>query len=132
MVQGGTVSKTPIPLPLRPALAQVVDRVAAGDFEALKASGADPYPDSDLGLWIREYGRPSESTEQGGATLISLPDEAWEYAEVIYEDPGPPRRWGVVIDLWTVEEGRSDLSMEADVVETSTGLRVLILNIHVM
>jgi hypothetical protein len=88
----------------------MVDRLVAGDYEGLKREGIDPYEDRDLGLWIREYGRAPGNDERGRATLAPLPEEAWESAEVVSEDPGPPRVWGIVIDLWTAEEGRSDLS----------------------
>jgi hypothetical protein len=110
----------------------VVDRLVAGDYEGLKRDGIDPHGDSDLGLWIREYGRVPGTDEAGRATLVPLPEEAWDSAEVVYEDSGPPRVWAVVVDLWTAEEGRSDLSMEAEVTETSHGLVVVVSDIHVM
>mgnify|MGYP003452711211 FL=1 len=126
------VSASPIPRTLRPALSAVVDRLVAGDYKGLKRDGIDRHEDRDLGLWIREYGRAPGTDEPGRATLVPLPEDAWESAEVVFEDPGPPRVWGVVIDLWTAEEGRSDLSMEAEVIETSNGLAVVVSDIHVM
>jgi hypothetical protein len=126
------VSTSPIPHTLRPALSAMVDRLVAGDYEGLKRDGIDPYEDRDLGLWIREYGRAPGTDERGRATLAPLPEEAWESAEVVSEDPGPPRVWGIVIDLWTAEEGRSDLSLEAEVTETSNGFAVTVTDIHVM
>ena len=110
----------------------MVDRLVAGDNEGLKRDGIDPYQDRDLGLWIREYGRAPKTSEPGGGTLVPLPEKAWDSAEVVFEAPGPPRVWGIVVDLWTAEEGRSDLSMEAEVTETSDGLRVVVADIHVM
>lgn len=126
------MSESPIPLSLRPALSEVVDRLVAGDYEGLKHDRIDPYADRDLGLWIREYGRAPGSDEPGRATLVPLPEEAWDWAEVVFEDSGPPRVWGVVLDLWTLEEGHSDLSMEAEVTATSGGLRVVVSDIHVL
>jgi hypothetical protein len=113
-------------------LSAVVDRLVAGDYEGLKRDGIHPFSESDLGLWIREYGHAPGSDEPRRATLVPLPDEAWEVAEVVFDDPGPPRVWGFIVDLWTAEEGRSDLSMEGAVTETTTGLAVVISNIHVM
>ena len=107
----------------------------AGDYEGLKRDGIDPCEDCDLGLWIREYGRAPGTAEPGApspATLVPLPEEAWDTAKVVHEDPGPPRVWAVVVDLWTAEEGRSDLSMEAEVTETANGLSVVVSDIHVM
>ena len=132
MSHSESVTTRTVPERLRPALAQVVDRLVAGDFEGLKRDGIDPYPDSDLGVWIREYGRTPGSDDPGRATLVSLPEETWQYAEVVFEDAGPPRKWSVVVDLWTAEEGRSDLSMEADVIDGPAGLQVRVHDIHVM
>jgi hypothetical protein len=131
MSHSGFVTIRTIPASLRPALAHVVDRLVVGDFEGLKRDGIDPHPDTDLGLWIREYGSPGNGLP-GHATLTSLPEEAWQYAEIVFEEAGPPRRWGVVVDLWTVEEGRSDLTMEPDVIDAPEGLQVRISDIHVM
>lgn len=124
------VSESPISLSRRPALSEVVDRLIAGDYEGLKHDRIDPYADRDLGLWIREYGRVPGSDEPGRATLVPLPEEAWDWAEVVFEDSGPPRVWGVVVDLWPLEEGH--LSMEAEVTETFDGLRVVVSDIHVL
>jgi hypothetical protein len=61
--------------------------------------------------------------------MVPLPEEAWEVADAfpIADRPG---EWAVVVDLWTREEGRSDLSMEARVTESRKGVSV-IENIHV-
>lgn len=73
--------------------------VAAGDYAGLKRDGVDPYPDGDLSLWIREYG-------DRGATVVPLPDEACDSATAIPAE-NEAGTWFVVVDLWTVEEGRS-------------------------
>lgn len=126
------MSETPVPLSLRPALSAVVDRLVVADYEGLKRDRIDPFEDRDLGLWVREYGRVPGSDAPGRATLVPLPGEAWDWAQVVFEHPGPPRAWGVVVDLWTLEEGHSDLSMEAEVTETADGLSVVVSDIHVL
>ncbi len=105
-------------------IADVVGQVADGDYVGLKQDGIDPHPDADLSLWVREYG-------DRGATVLRLPEEAWEYAEANAAD-GVPGTWFVVVDLWTAEEGRSDLSMEATVREVGDRVEVTIDNIHVL
>lgn len=117
-----------VPEHLRPALAAVVDRLAAGDYQGLKRDGIDRSPDdADLSLWIRSYG-------PAGATIVPLPEEAWASADAIPVIPvtGQPGHWGVVVDLWTREEGMSDLSMEATVTESPDGISVVIDGIHVL
>jgi hypothetical protein len=105
-------------------LAAVVERVAAGDYEGLKRDGIDPYPDAELSHWIRNYG-------PAGATIVPLPEEAWASAGAIPVTVRPGE-WAVVIPLWTREEGRSDLSMEATILESPSGVSVVIDGIHVL
>jgi len=113
-----------VPERFRPALAAVVARLAAGDYEGLKRDGIDPYPDADLSYWIRDYG-------PAGATIVPLPEEAWASADAF--ETVMPGEWAVVVDLWTREEGRSDLSMEATVTELPDGgVSVVVNNIHVL
>jgi hypothetical protein len=113
-----------VPERFRPALEAVVERLAAGDYEGLKRDGIDPHPDADLSYWIRDYG-PS------GATVVLLPEEAWASADAI--ETVVPGEWAVVVWLWTREEGRSDLAMEATVTESPDGgASVVVDNIHVL
>lgn len=55
----------------------------------------------------------------GKVTLVSLPQEAW--------DTSVAASWGdrcrCLVDLWTEEEGRSDLVLEVDVVDEDQGPR---------
>jgi hypothetical protein len=113
-----------VPARFRPALAAVVERLAAGDYQGLKRDGIHPYPNADLCLWIRNYGLT-------GATIVPLPEEAWASAEAI-PITGEPGHWGIVLDLWTQEEGKSDLSMEATIVESPDGISVVINDLHVL
>jgi hypothetical protein len=108
----------------RPALAEVVERLAALDYQGLKRDGIDPFPDSDLSMWIRNYG-------DRGATIVPLPDEAWAEADAWPVD-ARPGQWRVVLPLWTREEGMSDLSLEATVSESPGGVMVVIEDIHVL
>ena len=113
-----------VPERFRRVIADVVGRIADGDYAGLTRDGIDPHPDADLSLWIREYG-------DRGATIVRLPEEAWDYAEASPAD-GVPGTWFVVVDLWTAEEGRSDLSMEATVREVGDGVEVEVDDIHVL
>ena len=110
-----------LPVHIRVAPAAVITRIVGGDFDGLIADGCAPrHVDGDLGLWVRDD--PVE--------LIDLPEEAWRYAEVII-DPARPGWWAVNVPLWTEEEGRSDLELEATVVERDGRVRVEVDNIHV-
>ena len=107
----------------RPGIEDVVCRVAAGEYADLKRDGIDSYPDGDLSLWAREYG-------DGGATVVPLADEAWDTVQAIPIE-NEPGTWFVVVDLWTVEESRSDL-FEATVREARERIDITIDNLHVL
>ena len=113
-----------VPARFRPALAGVVERLAALDYQGLKRDGVDPFPDSDLSVWIRNYG-------DAGATVVPLPDQAWAEADAWPVD-ARPGQWRVVLPLWTREEGMSDLSLEATVSESPGGVMVVIEGIRVL
>jgi len=65
------------------------------------------------------------------ATLVDLPDDAWavsSFGQVVVEKD----TWWVVVPLWSAEEGRSDLSMEAYVIDDGASVRVIVDNVHVL
>jgi hypothetical protein len=55
-----------------------------------------------------------------GATLIDLPEEAWDTSVAQWYGTF----WEVLVDLWTAEEGRSDLVLDARVYEIAGGFEV--------
>lgn len=116
---------SPVPERWRPALAWIVDRLVARDYAGLARDGYVPHAgrssDTTIGEWIERY----------PATLVPLPEEAWAWAERgrCVDDPDT---WWVVVDLWTAEEGRSDLSMEAMVREEDGALQIALHDVHVM
>jgi hypothetical protein len=59
--------------------------------------------------------------DYGSVTVIPLPLEAADEIEVIPTNSLLPT-WAVVVDLYTEEEGRSDLSLEMTLSESSTPL----------
>jgi hypothetical protein len=100
--------------------------IAAADKDLYSGrDGIDPSPDdADLSMWIRNYG-------ETGATIVPLPDVAWAKAEA-WPIEAHPDQWFAVVDLWTQEEGMSDLSLEATVTESSGEVTVVIHNIRVL
>ncbi len=51
-----------------------------------------------------------------------MPSEAsLQKLDVVEVKGAVPRRWGVRVDLWTAEEGRSDLTLELTLVEGDGG-----------
>ncbi len=58
-----------------------------------------------------------ESIEDYGEELTQLPNETWNSSVCIWMGS----HWDVLIDLWTVGEGRSDLVLGARVSEVENG-----------
>ena len=111
----------------RLAVISLVAALVQHDRDALAAAGAYDWPDADPYLWTRPYGR-------------------WDRVDLVMP-PGDPRHWsggviraddsggqvGVIVDMWTVQEGPSDLSLEADLVPEEDGVvAARFSNLHVM
>ena len=91
----------------RPIFAEVVHRFALGDFTwGDGVRGVAPISEATAGQ-IRDY------IADYGATLTALPEATWETS--VAQSMGST--WHVLVDLWTVQEGRSDLVLHADVEE---------------
>ena len=95
----------------RPMLREVVQHLALGDyFLGSRVVGVTPVAAS-----VAEQMR--HSIADYGATLTDLPDDTWQSSVAQWMGT----HWEIVVDLWTAEEGRSDLVLAGNVVETSTG-----------
>jgi hypothetical protein len=125
VLRGGHESRTPVPDRWRPVLASIVHRLVLGDYAGMAADGLISYSndptDASIGRWIKEY----------PAHLVDLPADAWAYSEH-GPDINVPGSWWVIVDLWTAEEGHSDLSMEATVWDDGVDVVVKVRNVHVM
>ena len=77
---------------------------------------------SAMALAINDYGK----------TLVMPPESGFRLMNVIEVKNAQPRRWSIIMPLWTREEGRSDLTMELTVIETINGISVELDNIHVL
>ena len=70
---------------------------------------------------IREY------IHEYGAKLVELPAASWDTSVCIWTGD----HWDALIDLWTEEEGRSDLVLQVRVSEAADGYAVTIHMVHV-
>jgi hypothetical protein len=91
----------PVPTEWRKPLADIVECLASGEFSKLSSLPAVSLEGGwgwqAIETYIRDY----------GCTLTSLPEESWRTS--IYLWMGG--YWEVLVDLFTVEEGRSDLAL---------------------
>lgn len=112
-----------VPVRFRPALEEIVRRLAAGEYEGVARDHSPHHGRNghDLGMWVRDY--PDE--------LVPLPPEAWTTSSAGRVD-GEDDVWWVIVDLWGAAKGRTDLSLEATVRSASTSVIVEIDDLHVM
>lgn len=119
-VKDGT-SEHPIPSLWRPAICGIVAAFVKGDFllaediagvEAVSQKSA-----SHIQSYLRDY----------GATLEPLPDAAWNSSVCIWTGA----HWDFLVDLYTREEGPSDLVLSGRVTNTSSGFKIAVHMVHV-
>jgi hypothetical protein len=102
----------PIPVAWRSPLQAIVDALVRR--EATLATGlsfVEPVP-PDISHRCLEV-----LDAYGTVTLVPLPEESWESSIARWLGD----RWRCLVDLWTKEEGRSDLVLDVDVFENAAG-----------
>lgn len=105
--------QAPVPAIWRPALAAIVGAFREGDFELARGI-------PEVGPVSPEDARKiADNIEDYGATLASLPDDAWETSVSQWMDG----YWHVLVDLYTEDEGASDLALDVRVREHGAGYR---------
>lgn len=102
---------------------QVIAWMVAGAFDAVerRANGVR-LSAAELGAAVNDYGR----------TLTMPPDTAFADLDAIAVSSAPCPTWSIRVDLWTKEEGRSDLTMECTVIEGGDDLELEIDDLHVL
>jgi len=114
--------KGELPEFLIPPIREVVRELAAGNYEGLEADGrAGRLTAGELREAVRQYGR----------TLVELPEEGLRHVWV-YGQQGREGVWRVDVDLWTAEEGRSDLTLSLLLERAGDGFHAEIENLHVL
>lgn len=111
----------PIPTAWRPMLSAVVQRFVQGDYRLARGVvGVEPVTAAtaeQIRDCLTEY----------GATLVELPDDTWRTSLAQWMQT----HWQILVDLWTAEEGRSDLVLGGSVIETGEGPRLTIHLVYV-
>jgi hypothetical protein len=105
----------------RPMLRDVVNRLVNGDYRLeIGISGVEP-----VSAKTAEHIRASVANY--GATLIDLPDDTWQTSVAQWYGT----HWDVMVDLWTAEEGPSDLILQGRIVESQAGHRLSVHMVYV-
>jgi hypothetical protein len=111
----------PIAASWRPMLHGVVRCFVAGDF-GLETGvlGVEPVT-AKTAEHIRSY------IADYGATLVDLPPDSLQTSVAQWYGT----HWDILVDLWTAEEGRSDLVLAGKIVESDSGPRFTIHMVYV-
>jgi hypothetical protein len=105
--------------------AAAVRAVVEGDRAALEAMKA--YDAGDPYEWTHEYGR------WGDVHLVLPPGDPRTWTINVYRRDGDDAWLAVEVDMWTREEGRSDLTLQLDLWRQPDGsLRAEFNDLHVM
>lgn len=101
---------------IRTTVIQVLTWLVAGDYAAIDQFTAGVRLSADLLMQaIADYGR----------VLVMPPASALDQLDVIEITGSCPKAWSVRIDLWTVEEGLSDLSLECTLIDRPGDLLIV-------
>ena len=111
----------PIPSVWRPVLRDVIKAFVDGDYALVRA----PRTVAPLSATSRD--RIAAYIAKYGQTLAELPDDTWRTS--VSQWMGT--HWDVLVDLWTVESGASDMVLSARVFEMEEGFRFVVDSVHV-
>ena len=101
----------PVPDAWRAHLREIVKALAERDYGLSRGIPCVAPASTATADQIRAY------VTDFGEELVDVPDETWKSS--LSQWMGT--HWEILVDLWTAEEGRSDLVFGGDVVETSAG-----------
>lgn len=109
---------------VKPTVIQLLHWLVAGDYAAIE--------EFTLGIRLSSSLIRQAITDYGG-TLVMPPASALDQLDVIEVDGSNPKAWSIRVDLWTVEEGRSDLSLECTLIDSPGDLLTAeVDNLHVL
>jgi hypothetical protein len=102
----------------------VADLLARGAYDEVVAmTRGERLTAGEIGRAVSDHGR----------NLAPLPDDAEPTLDVVEIEGSDPPRYSVIVPLWTLEEGRSDLSLELELTEIApTAYSTALLDIHVL
>lgn len=111
----------PIAEAWRPRLREIVRALVEGDYAVARGLPSVVPPSQATADRMRAY------VGDFGETLAELPDEAWDSS--VSQWMGT--HWDVLVDLWTLESGNSDLVLTLRIFEAGKEFRFEIDSLHV-
>ena len=114
-------AQQPIPTAWRSVFCEIVGALVERDYR-LESGVLGVKPVS-----VDAAARVQSCIENYGATLVALPEETWNFSVCMWYGD----HWDVLVDLWTQEEGPSDLVLSATVSEKELVFVFAIQLVHV-
>ncbi|MEH8018965.1 hypothetical protein MN202_17110 [Rheinheimera muenzenbergensis] len=114
-------NQQPIPTVWREVLVLIVEAIKSNNYSLI---------DSDSSIRLTspsDKKRIKENIEEYGCRLISLPEDAWNTSACQWMKG----YWEILVDLYTVEEGQSDLVLSVRVYEKNDEFEYEIMSVHV-
>jgi hypothetical protein len=111
----------PIPSAWRSTLKNIVDAFVRHDYRLADGLTEVAPVSEETATQIRTY------IQEYGAKLVPLPQESWATSVCIWMGD----HWDALIDLWTEEEGRSDLVLKIYVSEVGSAYLVTVYMVYV-
>lgn len=109
-----------IPTDWRSTLALIVEAIKSSNFPLLESNtNIKPISQSDMK-------RIRENIEDYGCSIISLPEATWNTSACHWMRG----YWDVLVDLYTIEEGASDLVLSVRVHEQQHGIEYEVMSVH--
>jgi len=111
-----------IPEKFHEPINSLIEKLVQKDYAGLERNGqARRLGAAGLREAVAEYGRQ----------LTRVPPEAFELSDAVAID-FQPGNWNVNMNLWTVEEGRSDLTLTLTASDLDGRIVVVIEDLHVL
>lgn len=108
---------------LKATVKRIVELLVAGDYQQVANITNQQRLDSrSIDEAITTY----------GCVLVSPPDQTYDELDIIAVTSSSRPCWSVRMNLWTAEEGRSDLTVELTVTEVNGQYAVELDDIHVL
>ncbi|MBD8533342.1 MULTISPECIES: DUF3885 domain-containing protein [unclassified Massilia] len=101
-------TERPIPSAWRPVIQRIVDAFVCHDYLLAAGIPGVARVSTKTARQIQDY------IGSYGETLVALPAETWKTSVCIWTG----RHWDALIDLWTADEGPSDMVLKLDVAES--------------
>ncbi|MFC7049039.1 DUF7668 domain-containing protein [Emcibacter nanhaiensis] len=111
----------PLPSQWRQIFIDIVESIRVGDFRLEKAPGSVERLGED------DAKRIEGNITEYGVGLVALPNETWDTSVCRWMG----NYWQVLIDLYSAEEGASDLVLFAKVTEQDGAFRFQVEDVHV-